>query len=784
MATTTITDDFHLSEESRLRAKTSEPIRVALIGCGAISQQMHLPVLAGRDDVQLSVLVDRDAARAERFAKGYGVGQTLADASSLTRELVDAAVIATPPIHHAPCAIALMRKGIHVLVEKPMATNFADAQEMVAEAKRAGVALSVGYYRRLFPSVALLKSLVDSGWAGRPLSFLVEGGGMYGWSAATLGNMQRDSAGGGVLMDFGSHMIDLLFAIFDEPAELHSYRDNSLGGIEADCSLGLSVQHLEQPIVGQIELARNRQLGSFIRVECEEATLEFQISERHRIKIVPRNLKLQHPISGEVLDGSFDAAWQGESTDESWYATFAREFDDWLSAIRCGGEPILSGRSALRTAQLIEKCYVRPKTLRENWVWHGIDSSASGSVRNDGQIAGFPVHACATGGRVLVTGATGFIGCRVVELLKLRERCDVRAVVHNPANASRLARLDVEMVQADLSNAEDVRQILDGCETIIHCAIGTTYGEPRKIADVTVGGTQRLVKAALTQGVQRFVHVSSMSVYGRYANGDGQISESAPVCPLRNDSYGQSKADAERVVFDGARQGLPAVVVRPARVFGAFSHTFITNPLRAIAAHEFGWLGSPDVAADLVFVDNVAELLLKVAFAERASVAGEAFNIGAGDAASWRAFYEFFSEQLNLDLANIATVDVVDAPKRSAWLHPGGLVRGVGTVIKSAEFKSLGRRVLATDPIGTMPRATMERFPSLERGLRSLIGADDSLPIYRPDSGTRSPTVLMGSDGVRLSNDKMMERLAWSPPVSSTDALELTLDWVRHARIV
>src|SRR5262245_2719440 len=82
----------------------SAPVRVAVIGCGYIAQQMHLPVLAGHEGFELVALVDRDAARAGELAKGYGVPTVLADATKLDLERIDVAIIATPPFHHASCA--------------------------------------------------------------------------------------------------------------------------------------------------------------------------------------------------------------------------------------------------------------------------------------------------------------------------------------------------------------------------------------------------------------------------------------------------------------------------------------------------------------------------------------------------------------------------------------------------------------------------------------------------------------------------------------------------------
>src|SRR5436190_4796968 len=77
-------------------------VRVALVGCGAIAKSLHLPVLAGHEGVELAALVDRDVARAGELARGYGVPAVLADVNDLDPRRIDAAIVATPPQHHAP----------------------------------------------------------------------------------------------------------------------------------------------------------------------------------------------------------------------------------------------------------------------------------------------------------------------------------------------------------------------------------------------------------------------------------------------------------------------------------------------------------------------------------------------------------------------------------------------------------------------------------------------------------------------------------------------------------
>ena len=114
--------------------------------------------------------------------------------------------------------------------------------------------------------------------------------------------------------------------------------------------------------------------------------------------------------------------------------------------------------------------------------------------------------------------------------------------------------------------------------------------------------------------------------------------------PPRGGVYGRSKAAAERAVLRLAGQGLPAVVLRPARVFGPFSRIFVIRPIQAIAAGHFRWLGSPDVPCDMVYVDNVVEAILCSLRAPAESIAGQAFNVSDGHEMTWRQFYESLAD--------------------------------------------------------------------------------------------------------------------------------------------
>ncbi len=750
-------------------AGNTGPVRVALIGCGAISQSLHLPVLAGHEGLRLAALVDKARERAEKLAKGYGVATVAADLSELDPSAIDAAILATPAAHHASGAIELMKRGIHVLVEKPMALNVREAEEMVRVADETGCQLAVGYFRRLYPSLRLAKALIDSEFFGPPVGFYAAGGGRYSWAAATLANMRRDLAGGGVLIDFGSHILDMLFFLFDEPADVLVYQDNALGGVEADCIIDARLRHGGRPIEGRIELARTRDLGSFIRIECERGQLVFDVNERFRLRAIPRD-----PTTHDSFDDSprafwCNAQWEHQPEDEPWFETFRRQIDDWLDAIRHRRAPRLSGRSALATARLIDACYSRPTPMAEPWVSEGLHVEAVG-----------PSLTTALGSRVLLTGGTGFIGARAAEILALGHGCQVRALVHNPGNASRLARLPVELVQADLDDEAVLRRLTADCDAVVHCAVGTAWGQRKEIFKVTVDGTRKLAEAALANGVKRFVHLSTISVYGDELTMTGPIDETTPVKPVTGSEYGESKSAAEKVVNDLAARGLPAVIFRPARVFGPFSRIFIERPLAAMAENRFRWLGDPRVPADMVYVDSVVHSIVLALKAPAERVKGETFIVSDGNPVSWFDFYGYFARALGFDM-NAVRRQTAGSDQSAAR---GGVLQGIRSIVTSSEFKQLGRKVLYTDPVGTLPRWTIENIPGTERILRQMVGADDSLPVYKREPSADGDIVVMGSGGALAKIDKLKRVLGFEPPVAFDRAVELTLAWARHAHVV
>ncbi|MFN7133540.1 MAG: NAD-dependent epimerase/dehydratase family protein [Myxococcales bacterium] len=207
----------------------------------------------------------------------------------------------------------------------------------------------------------------------------------------------------------------------------------------------------------------------------------------------------------------------------------------------------------------------------------------------------------------VVTGATGFLGKRVCELLAERgERC-----VAVGRNFTRFPELDASLCRrqvADLGDDAALREACRGADTIIHsAALSTPWGRREAFLQTNVEGTRRLLRIAKESGVRRFVHVSSSSVVFTGEDGHG-VDEAAPYARTWLAAYPESKALAEQVVR--GFEGLETVILRPRAIFGPGDPTMLP---RIIDGARKGWLkviGSGENVQDLTYVDNVVDALL------------------------------------------------------------------------------------------------------------------------------------------------------------------------------
>ena len=198
-----------------------DQIRWGVIGAAGIANRRTIPEgILRAPQARLVAVADADAARGRAVAEKYHVPYCATDRALIDREDVDAVYIATPNDCHASQAIAAMRRGKHVLCEKPLALTLRDAESMVRESRRARVKLACGYMMRFHGAHRRIAELTRAGALGKLTLGRAQ---LTCWYPPIKGAWRQDPrrGGGGAFMDMGSHCVDLLEMFFGRVRRVH-----------------------------------------------------------------------------------------------------------------------------------------------------------------------------------------------------------------------------------------------------------------------------------------------------------------------------------------------------------------------------------------------------------------------------------------------------------------------------------------------------------------------------------------------------------------------------------
>jgi predicted dehydrogenase len=193
------------------------PLRVGVIGVGWAGQQ-HLAAYHAREDAQIVALAGLEEPVRSKLAAKYAIEHDVASWEELIAlGDLDAVSVAVPTFLHAPITIAALERGIHVLCEKPIARNAAEADAMVQAARAAGRVLDVAFNHRQRGDIQKLKSVIDEGALGRP--YYAKAWWLRRTGIPTIGSWftRADLAGGGPLVDIGVHVLDYSLFLLGNP---------------------------------------------------------------------------------------------------------------------------------------------------------------------------------------------------------------------------------------------------------------------------------------------------------------------------------------------------------------------------------------------------------------------------------------------------------------------------------------------------------------------------------------------------------------------------------------
>lgn len=345
---------------------SSGTIPIILVGCGAVARQFYAPALREAERLgwaRVAGLADPSAsARAElaRVFPGAAARAGLAEVDLGEGALV---IVASPPRFHREHVLAALARGWHVLCEKPMASSAAECEEMVRAAAAAGRVLAAGHYKRFFPNHAWLKAAIAAGEAG-PLGGLrsvrIREGGKFSWPAASDSFFRPEQTPGGVLLDIGVHVLDLLRWWLGEPGRI-DYADDARGGLEANARLRAEFSPrggAGGSVAVDLRLSRDWATENVYVFRFARGEARLRVNRANR-------LELRFDGMDGALDGELrDEAGRARATDPQ---AFIAQLGDVCAAVREGRAPAVPGSEGARVMGLIERCYAERTALAEPW---------------------------------------------------------------------------------------------------------------------------------------------------------------------------------------------------------------------------------------------------------------------------------------------------------------------------------------------------------------------------------------------------------------------------------
>ncbi len=326
--------------------------KIGILGAGAVAEIVHLPASLKCPDLEISALVDRNLPRARNLAQQFNIPLVTADYRDLF-DRVDGIVNALPHHLHEPVSMEFLRRGIGVLIEKPMGLNVGEATRIVETAESHGAPLQVSLkFRHTHAGLKIREMLSRGEETGKLRSFRLDIGNIYQWPVASGFFFDPRYSGGGVLIDTGSHVLDLLQWCIG-PFQEWKYSDDSQGGIEAECFLELGLGHGKTPVEGTVEMSRLRTLPGFLQIAGEERTIEFDFRYPDQITTFET--------------GRRDEARVVSLGNRTWTEVQVGPLQTFGETLQ-GKEGPASGRSYLPTQELMSACYAGRTEQSRSWM--------------------------------------------------------------------------------------------------------------------------------------------------------------------------------------------------------------------------------------------------------------------------------------------------------------------------------------------------------------------------------------------------------------------------------
>ena len=368
--------------------------------------------------------------------------------------------------------------------------------------------------------------------------------------------------------------------------------------------------------------------------------------------------------------------------------------------------------------------------------------------------------------RVAIAGASGFVGSTLVERLLAQGHDEILPLIHSSGNAMRLARLGIDLPAVDLLVQDQVERALRGCTHVVNCALGD--------ADAALSGLRNLLAACRKNKVERFIHLSSVLVYGDPPPPES-LHENARTNPTGD--YGRLKLKQDQMVQQACREGLPAVILCPPNISGPYS-PFLIKVLDALRAGSFVLLDGGNTPCNLIDVSNLAHAI-ELAL-ERGSTDGKRMFVTDDEETTWHDVTEGLIPVAECaDPIPIITREELSGLRTSNGKSSLSLMRGLKHLV-SREV----REALRKDPLWAKVEEgfgqTVTRLGKpVEERLRLAMAGPTSVAKANGAPHYNLHLSLQQLRGVRHACDLAKQELGYEPVYSFAESMQAFREWYR-----
>jgi UDP-N-acetyl-2-amino-2-deoxyglucuronate dehydrogenase len=360
-----------------MKAAAESPVRMGLIGAGAIMRLSHAPTIAASSLATLVGVFDKDRARAQALASDFNIPMATTDlAELLDRKDVEAVVVATPNIHHPEAVISAARAGKHVFCEKPLAMDIQSAKTMVDACEQAGVALQVGFNQRYWNQVKLARSLLDSGVIGKVHAVRsVYSERWDAYPAATRYRYDLAQSGGATIIDLTIHRIDLLRHLVGEFASIFAELAHCEVPEPVDDNVWLLARFRNGARGGLLSDRYSPAIGDGTDIYGSAGTIHLvteTINPFHAAPLAVYTEKRADELPDSLRQAYYPDAWW-KTFAGGWITVrpprqspYAAQFEAFCRSVRTGAPPEVSGQDGLRAQEVVQGAYLSMRDGR--WV--------------------------------------------------------------------------------------------------------------------------------------------------------------------------------------------------------------------------------------------------------------------------------------------------------------------------------------------------------------------------------------------------------------------------------